>query len=73
MVLNEITYYPVFGFPLILYGGVMTFTFLVLTSLIMFLNLRGITKIPVVWHHRMALLTLILALVHGSLGILAYV
>ena len=70
---SEITYYPVFGLPLIVYGGILTLISLLTTAGIMYLNNRKITKIPFQWHHRMALITVVLGLIHGLLGILSRV
>lgn len=69
---QEITYAPVFGKPLILYLGVTTLSSFLITASIGILNFRGIQKIPFVWHPRFAALSICLAIVHGSLGILAY-
>nr|WP_320162120.1 hypothetical protein [uncultured Methanoregula sp.] len=68
----EITYAPVFGKPLILYLGVLTLTGFLLTASIAILNRRGIHTIPFKWHMRCAALSIGLALVHGTLGMLAY-
>ncbi|MDD5111258.1 MAG: hypothetical protein PHG85_01785 [Candidatus Altiarchaeota archaeon] len=70
--LESITYYPVLGKPLILYGGIATLLSLLATAAVAMLNKRGIRTIPFQWHHRIALLTLTLALIHGTLGLLAY-
>ena len=67
-----ITYYMIFGKPLIMYGGIITLISLLITASIAVLNKKGITKIPVMWHQRMAMLTVALALIHGILGILAF-
>jgi len=69
---NQITFYPLFGFPLILYGGLVTLASMLVTASIMVLNDRGMAKIPFEWHHRMAIITIALALIHGSMGILSY-
>lgn len=69
--LANIAYYPVFGKPLILYWGVLTLTSFLLTALIGFLNYRGIHKIPFRWHLRLAILSISLGIIHGTLGILA--
>ena len=69
---QEITYLQIFGKPLILYGGVLTLLLLLLTAAVSIMNKRGITIIPFKWHIRLAAVTLLFALVHASLGILAY-
>jgi len=69
---QEITYAPVFGKPLIMYLGIITLASFLFTASIAILNFRGIRKIPFVWHPRFAALSICLAIIHGSLGILAY-
>lgn len=58
-----------FGLPLIVYGGIITFTLLSFTATVGFLNYRGIRMIPFRWHPRLAVLTIIAALLHGLLGL----
>jgi len=70
--LQEVTYYLIFGKPLILYLGVLTLLFLLVTASIPVLNKRGIRIIPLQWHPVCAGITIMLAGVHGILGILAY-
>ena len=70
--LEEISYYMVLGIPLIVYGGILTLLSFIATAAIPIMNQKGINKIPMVWHFRMAKLSILLALVHGSLGIMAY-
>ena len=69
---SEISYYLLFGLPLILYLGVLTFLFLIVTVAVAVLNKTGIRTIPFVWHMRCAGITLALAIFHGTLGVLAY-
>ena len=69
---RNITYYLIFGKPLILYMGFVTLLSFLFTALIGFLNLKGIRKIPFAWHPRMAAISITLAIVHGLMGILAY-
>ncbi len=70
--LESITYYQIFGKPLIFYLGIIVLSSFLFTALIAILNKRGINKISIKWHSRMAILSIILALIHGVLGILAY-
>ena len=72
MVLNEIAYFQIFGKPLIMYLGITTLLLFLLTAVIGVLILRGKTRIPFKWHKRLAIIAIIFALIHGSLGILAY-
>lgn len=67
--LREIAIFPIFGKPLIMYGGIITLFCLVATALIAILNQKGIIKQAFGWHVWMARITIVLALVHGLLGI----
>ena len=68
--LNNITYYLIFGKPLIMYAGILTFITLISTATAGFLVLRG--KLAFKWHKRLAITLLTLALLHGIFGILSY-
>jgi len=70
---EEISYAPIFGFPVIMYLGIITFASFLLTAAIGILNFRGVLWIPFRWHPRFAALSIALGIIHGSLGILAYV
>lgn len=70
--LNNISYYLIFGKPLMLYLGIFTLSSFLFTAYIGFMNLRGRTKIPLRWHFRMAGFSLSLAIIHGFLGLAAY-
>jgi hypothetical protein len=70
--LQEISYYPVLERPLILYLGILTLLSLLATATIAVLNVNGVRTIPVRWHRFCAGFTVLLALVHGGLGLLAY-
>lgn len=63
---------PFLGKPLVMYGGIMTFLLLVFTATVGFLNFRGITVIPFKWHPRLALITIIVAVIHGLFGLSIY-
>jgi len=70
--LAEISYFMIFGRPLIMYLGIVTLLIVLITASIAILNMKGIDTIPFVWHPRLAVLSICLALFHGMLGILAY-
>ena len=70
--LENISYYTIFGKPLLLYLGVLTYLSFLLTASISYMNLRGIRVIPFKWHKRMAIISIALASVHGLLALLAY-
>ena len=65
MVLNQITYYPLFGMPMIAWGGITTVVLFLITLYL------GAAKKDVKLHKTMAIITTVLALGHGLLGILA--
>ena len=64
--LNNITYYLILGKPLIMYLGIVTLLSIIATTAI------GAKKMPIKLHTRMAILSLVLAFIHGLLGVLAY-
>jgi len=70
--LNEISHYLIFGKPLIMYMGILTLSSFIFTASIGFLNLRGHNVIPLQYHFMMAKISLTLAIIHGTFGILAY-
>jgi amino acid permease len=70
--LQEFSYYLIFGRPLIMYLGIVTIVSFLITASIPLLRQRGVVKIPFVWHMRMAGIAIALGLIHGVLGIAAY-
>jgi hypothetical protein len=73
--LANITYFMIFGKPLIMYLGILTLLSLLGTAIIGFLLMKGKMKPPFITiktHRLMACLTISLALIHGILGILMY-
>lgn len=71
--LEYITYYQILGRPLIFYLGIITLSSFLFTASIAVMNRRGIAIIPFKWHPRMAAISITLAIIHGTLGILAYI
>jgi hypothetical protein len=69
---QNITYFLIFGKPLIMYIGILTLFAFLFTASIAVMTLKGIRTIPFKWHPRCALFAIVLALVHGMLGVLAY-
>jgi len=69
---QEITYYLILGIPFIVYLGIVTMLMFGITALIAFLKRKGRMKLSISWHYRLAYLSLMLAVIHGFLGILAY-
>jgi len=70
--LQNISYYMIFGKPLIMYMGILTLSSFLITAYIGFMTMKGKTRIPFKWHPRMAAISIALAIIHGALGILAY-
>jgi hypothetical protein len=72
--LTNITYFNIFGKPLIMYIGIFTLLSMIITALIPVLKKKNGTRlIPFKWHSRMAIVSIIFAVLHGILGILIYV
>jgi len=68
----QIAYYPILGRPLILYLGIITYSFFTFAALIPILNQKKFWSIPFVWHIRIAKIAILLATIHGLMGILSY-
>lgn len=67
----EVTYMEVFGFPLIVYGGALTLLCFLATGFVAYGTRKGIIRVPVKWHYRLAFASISLGLVHATFGILA--
>jgi glucan phosphoethanolaminetransferase (alkaline phosphatase superfamily) len=70
--LQNIAYFLIFGKPLIMYFGIIVLLSFLTTATIGALIVKGIGKIPFKFHKIMAGLSIILAIIHGILGILIY-
>jgi hypothetical protein len=57
------------GKPLIMYGGFLTFLLLLFTATVGALNFKGIHVIPFAWHPRLAVITIIIAVIHAIFGL----
>ncbi len=66
--LSNITYFPIFGKPLILYLGITTFSLFIITASIGLMIFRGV-RIPFKFHPLVAATALTFAIVHGILAI----
>lgn len=66
MVLNNFTFFPILGLPLIAWGGITTLTLAIITLY------TGLTTKPIKIHKTLAIITVISGLIHGSLGILSF-
>jgi phosphatidylglycerophosphate synthase len=70
--LENITYALIFGKPVILYLGIITLLSFLVTASIAVMALKGIRTIPFKWHPRLAVFSIFLAVVHGTLGLLLF-
>ena len=73
MAFAEIKFLPVFGLPLIAWLGVVTITLFLITAAIGIMNRRGYHRIPFSWHIRMAYISITMAIIHGIVGLSAYI
>lgn len=67
----QIAYYVIFGLPAIAWGGIITLTSMLTTATLGFLYHTGRATFGFRWHWIAALTTITLAIIHGSVGILA--
>jgi hypothetical protein len=70
--LEEITYYPIFNIPFIVYLGIFTIFLFLINAIIALLRRKGKIKVSIYWHYRFAYLSIIFGLIHGILALLAY-
>lgn len=69
--LNEISYYPIFGYPLIVYIGLLALISFIAAALVpTFLksNIKNHFKI----HRKLAGISILFGLIHGVLALLSY-
>jgi hypothetical protein len=65
--LTSLGHIVIFDLPIALYFGIITFICLLTTATIGMLVLKGRYNIPFKWHLRMAIITIVFALVHVTL------
>lgn len=70
--LTSISYFQIIGKPFIFWLGIINLVFLLFTAYIGFSNKRGNHRISMKIHYLMAKITILFVLIHGILGILAY-
>jgi len=70
--LQEITYYLIFGIPFIVYLGIITILMFMLTALLAVLKRKGKMKFSIQWHYRLAYISIILGIIHGVLTVITY-
>jgi uncharacterized membrane protein YozB (DUF420 family) len=70
--LQEITYYMIFGKPLIMYLGILVLACFLATAAMGAMLFGGSAKVTIKQHRMMAGTAMILAMIHAILGILLY-
>lgn len=70
---HDIAYYLIFGIPFIVYIGIITLIIFILTAGLAILKRKGKINYPIKWHFWLAYLAILLAFIHGILGILLYI
>jgi hypothetical protein len=71
-VLNEISYMLIFGKPLIMYLGITVLILFLATGTVGYLVMHNKTKLTFNAHKRLAMIAITVAIIHGTLGVLAY-
>lgn len=71
--LEQITFYPLFGKPFIMYLGILTLTGFLVTAAVAVANRYGIHTVPFIWHPRLAAIFIACAMIHGTLGVLMFI
>jgi hypothetical protein len=67
--IHHIALTTLFGLPLVVYGGLTTLFLILSTAAVGYLNFRGNHFIPFKWHPVLALTTIVVAIIHGFLGL----
>ncbi|OIO08065.1 hypothetical protein CO115_02720 [Candidatus Falkowbacteria bacterium CG_4_9_14_3_um_filter_36_9] len=70
--INNIAFTLILGKPLMMYMGILTLFLLLSTATVGALNLKGISIIPFKWHPRLAMATIIMAIIHAIFGLSIY-
>ena len=65
---TKIIYHEFFGIPLFVYGGILAL-FCLLLTIFFALRIKKGKRVLFKWHHRLAFAALILAVIHGILGL----
>lgn len=74
MSISAIAYMPILGLPLVVVLGIVLFISLCITASIAVMKRRGgLENVPFTWHFWMARFSILLALLHGVLGISVYI
>ncbi|MFA6593977.1 MAG: hypothetical protein WCT16_01840 [Candidatus Buchananbacteria bacterium] len=69
--LSAIALMPIFGYPAVMYGGIITLILFLFVAIIGYRISKGKCKLPnpIKWHQTLAFLALVLAVIHGILGL----
>ncbi len=70
--ISQLAFYPVFGLPAVAWGGVATLISLLATATLGYLYHTGRARFPFRWHPTMAVVTITLGVVHGTIVMLAF-
>lgn len=68
----DITYFQLLGKPIIFYLGILTYLSFLSTSVVGFFVYKT-GRVPIKYHKVLAITSLILATIHGLLGVLSYI
>ncbi len=71
--LQDISYFYILGIPFIVYLGIITIGFFLITALLAILKRKNRIKVSVQWHYRLAFLSIVLGIFHSILGVLIYI
>jgi hypothetical protein len=66
---QEISYYMIFGKPLIMYMGLLTLALFIIAAAVGYLVFTGKTNMIVRTHKRLATIAIAVALIHGFFGV----
>ena len=69
LMITSLGHMVIYGLPIALYFGIITFICLLTTAIIGMLVLKGRYNIPFRWHMRLAVVTIFFAVIHVTLVI----
>ena len=70
--LEQITYFEIFGLSILVLLGILAFIFLILTALVPILRKKQVWNLPMQYHFIFARITIVFAVLHAFLRIMAY-
>jgi dolichyl-phosphate-mannose--protein O-mannosyl transferase len=71
--LQDISYFYILGIPFIVYLGIITIGFFLITALLAILKRKNMINMSVQWHYHLAFLSIVLGIFHSILGVLIYI